>query len=158
MHDAFITNRLDTMKPLFLSLALLAALPAHAQFQKPEDATRYRQGVLFAMGQHFGRIGAMVNGRVPFDAKLAAENADLVAAMSALPWHAFVPNSDKGNTKAKPEVWSDAARFKEASDKLGAETQRLAASAKAGNLDALKAAYGSTGAASKACHDNFRAQ
>ena len=27
------------------------------------------------MNQHFARIGAMVNGRTPFDAKVAAENA-----------------------------------------------------------------------------------
>ena len=51
--------------------ATLVSLPAAAQFAKPEDAIKYRQGALFVMGQHFGRIGAMANGRVPFDAKAA---------------------------------------------------------------------------------------
>lgn len=45
------------------------AAPASAQFAKPEDAIKYRQSALFVMGQHFGRIGAMANGKVPFDAK-----------------------------------------------------------------------------------------
>ncbi|MDZ4356943.1 MAG: cytochrome c, partial [Variovorax sp.] len=54
----------------FASLALAAAcavmsLPAAAQFAKPEDAIKYRQSALFVMGQHFGRLGAMANGRVP---------------------------------------------------------------------------------------------
>ena len=51
--------------------ALCAAVPASAQFAKAEDAIKYRQSALFVMGQHFGRIGAMANGKVPFDAKAA---------------------------------------------------------------------------------------
>ena len=77
------------MKPfaaLALSLATLSfAAPAAAQFEKPEDAIKYRQSALFVMGQHFGRIGAMANGKIPFDAKVAQENADIVATMAKLP-------------------------------------------------------------------------
>ena len=69
--------------------ALSLSTPAAAQFAKPEDAIRYRQSALFVLGQHFTRLGAMANGRVPFDAKLAQENADVVAAMARLPWAAF---------------------------------------------------------------------
>ena len=49
--------------------AALVALssPASAQFAKPEDAIKYRQSALTVMANHFGRIGAMVNGRVPFE-------------------------------------------------------------------------------------------
>ena len=52
---------------------LLGAVPASAQFAKPEDAIKYRQSALFVMGQHFGRLGAMANGRTPFDAKAAKD-------------------------------------------------------------------------------------
>ena len=48
------------------------------------------------MAAHFGRLGAMAQGRVPFDAKLAAENADVLAAVGKLPFTAFVEGSDKG--------------------------------------------------------------
>ena len=68
--------------------ALALAGPAAAQFAKPEDAIKYRQSVMFVMSQHAGRIGAMVQGRVPFDAKLATENAEEVAALAQLPWSA----------------------------------------------------------------------
>ena len=59
-----------------LSVAALAmATPAAAQFQKPEDAVKYRQSAMSVMATHFGRIGAMANGRVPFDAKAVQDNA-----------------------------------------------------------------------------------
>jgi cytochrome c556 len=118
--------------------ALLAvSVSASAQFAKPEDSIRYRQSSLFIMGQHFARIGAMANGRAPFDAKVAAENAEIVATMAKLPWAGFGPGTDKGApTKAKAEIWSEQVKFREAGEKTMAETAKLAAAAKTGNLDA----------------------
>ena len=85
--------------------AAVLSAPASAQFAKAEDAIKYRQSALFVMGQHFGRIGAMANGRIPFDAKAAAENADIVADMAKLPWAGFGAGTDKGlPTKAKAEI------------------------------------------------------
>ena len=138
---------------------LVMATPASAQFAKPEDAIKYRQSALSVMGTHFGRLGAMANGRVPFDAKIAAENADIVADMAKLPWAAFGAGTDKGgNTKAKPEIWTDQAKFKESSDKLIAESIKLAAAAKTGNLDTIKTAFTSAAGTCKTCHDAFRNQ
>ena len=143
---------------LTLAAAALAfAAPASAQFAKAEDAIKYRQSAFFVMGQHFGRLGAMANGRVPFDAKAAQENADVVAHMAKLPWAAFGPGTDKGApTKALPEIWAEQAKYKEHGDKLEAESVKLAAAAKTGNLDNLKAAFGAAAGTCKACHDNYR--
>jgi cytochrome c556 len=151
---------MKTLAQLALTGALVAlSLPAAAQFAKPEDAVKYRQSSLFVMGQHFARIGAMANGRIPFDAKAAADNAEIVAAMAKLPWAGFGPGTDKGApTKAKPEIWTEQAKFKDAGDKAMAETTKLAAAAKTGNLDALKTAFAATAGTCKACHDAFRAQ
>lgn len=110
------------------------------------------------MGQHFGRLGAMANGRIPFDAKVAADNADVVADMAKLPWAGFMAGTDKGNTKAKPEIWTEQAKFKEGNEKLMAETAKLAAAAKTGNLDSLKTAFAATAGTCKACHDAYRNQ
>lgn len=138
------------------SMVLTLALPAQAQFAKPEDAIKYRKASFTVMSAHFGRLGAMANGRVPYDAKAAAENADTVSALAKLPWAAFGEGTDKGETRAKPEIWKESAKFKEASDKMQAEIVKLNVAAKAGNLDALKAAFGPAGASCKACHDTFR--
>lgn len=136
---------------------LSLAAPASAQFAKTEDAIKYRQSALFVMGQHFGRIGAMASGRAPFDAKVAADNAEVVANMAKLPWAGFGPGTDKGgNTKAKAEIWSEPAKFKEASEKFVAESVKLAAATKTGDLDAVKTAVTATAGSCKACHDAFR--
>jgi len=143
--------------PLALALAFGAlSAPALAQFQKPEDAVKYRKGALTVMANHFGRIGAMANGRVPFDAKVAAESAAIVETMSKLPWEGFVAGTDKGDTAALPAIWTEQAKFKEGSEKLQAATAQLAAAAKTGNLDSVKTAFGATAQTCKACHDAFR--
>jgi cytochrome c556 len=139
-----------------LSLSLAAILPAQAQFAKPEDAVKYRKASFTVMATHFGRLGAMANGKAPYDAKAAADNAELVATLAKLPWAAFGEGTDKGETRAKPEIWKDAAKFKEAADKMQTELGKLNVAAKAGNVDALKAAFGPAAASCKACHDNFR--
>ena len=140
---------------LFMSACL--SLPAQAQFAKAEDAIRYRQSALFVMGQHFTRLAAMAQGKIPFDAKTAADNAAVVETMSKLPWAAFGEGTDQGgNTKAKPEIWTDKAKFKEAAEKMQTEAVRLSAAAKTGKLEDLKSAVGATGGTCKNCHDNFR--
>lgn len=137
--------------------ALLTALPAAAQFQKPEDAIKYRKAAFTVMGTHFSRIGAMVNNRVPFDAKVASENADIVADMAKLPFAGFGPGTDKGGeTRAKPEIWAEMDKFRAGATKLQEESVKLAAAAKGGNADSLKAAFGETAKACKACHDSYR--
>jgi cytochrome c556 len=151
------------MKRLLLAalaaVGAMAALPAAAQFQKPEDAIKYRQSAFTVMGNHVGRIGAMAAGRAPFDAKAAAESANIVATLASLPGTAFGPGTDKGMpNRAKPEIWSDAAKFKAANDKMVAEVAKLDAAAKSGSLDAIKAAMGAVGGSCKACHDDFRAE
>jgi cytochrome c556 len=137
-------------------LALTMSMPAQAQFAKPEDAIKYRKASFTVMGAHFGRLGAMASGRAPFDAKLAAENAEIVATLGKLPWAAFGEGTDRGDTRASPEIWKETAKFKEASDKMQLEISKLNTAAKAGNVDALKAAFGPAAASCKACHDNFR--
>ena len=143
---------------LLASVAALVALPAAAQFQKSEDAIKYRQGAFTIMGNHMARIGAMAQGRVPFDAKVAADNAAIVLTVSRLPFGAFGEGTDTGMPhRAKAEVWKDNAKFKAAAEKMIGEVAKLEAAAKAGNLDGMKSAFGAVGASCKACHDDFRA-
>lgn len=148
-----------TLPFVLATLLAAAALPAAAQFQKTEDAIEYRQGAFFVMGQHFGRIGAMANGKAPFDAKAAADNAEIVATLAKLPWAAFGEGTDKGhNTKAKPEIWKEQDKFKAAASKMQDETGKLLVAAKTGDLAQLKTAFGSTAQTCKACHDDFRSK
>lgn len=110
------------------------------------------------MANHFGRIGAMAQGKAPWDAKAAADNMAVVEAVHKLPFTAFGEGTDKGNTKALPEVWTKQAAFRQAADKMFGEMAKLDAAVKSGNFDNVKTAFGGVGAACKACHDDFRAK
>ncbi len=136
--------------------ACATALPAAAQFAKPEDAVKYRRAAFTVMGAHFGRVAAMANGKVPFDAKAAADNAEIATIASRLPYAGFVEGSDKGDTKAKPEIWTEMDKFKAAAAKMQEEMVKFNVAAKSGNLDTIKAAVGETGKSCKACHDSYR--
>ncbi len=147
-------------RPALLALSFAAAagvaVPAHAQFAKPEDAVKYRQSVFVVMAGSFGRIGAMVQGKIPFDAKAALQNAEVVEMMSRLPWPAFIPGSDLPNSHAKPAVWKEMDKFKADAEKLQQMTPKLVAAAKTGKLDEIKVVFGDTAKTCKACHDAFR--
>ena len=145
---------------LWIAVAAIAgagvALPAAAQFAKPEDAIKYRKAAFTVMATHFGRVAAMANGRIPFDAKAAADNAEIATIASKLPYAGFVEGTDKGETKARADIWKDNAKFKAAGDKLQAEMAKLAQVSKSGDMAALKTQFGATAQACKACHDDFR--
>jgi len=143
---------------LLACVAAAFAVPASAQFAKPEDAIKYRQSALFVMQQNFGRVAGMAAGKVPFDAKVAADSAAVAEYMSKLPWAGFGPGTDKGETKAKHEIWTDKAKFDDYAGKMQAEMAKLSAAAKTGNLDSIKTAVNATGGTCKSCHDDFRAK
>lgn len=141
---------------LLALVAVAAATPAMAQFQKAEDAVKYRQNSFFVMSQHFGRLGAMANGKAPFDAKAAADNAAIVQTLAALPWAGFTPATESLKSNAKPEMWVEKAKFDQGAEKMRGEVAKLAVAAKSGNLDALKTAFADTAATCKACHDSYK--
>ena len=138
------------------ALAATAALPAAAQFRDADAAIKYRQSVMTVQQFHLGRIFAMANGRMPFDAKVVAEDAAVLDTIDKLPFTAFGPGTDKGNTRALPAVWSERAKFDAAVHKMQDDVAKLHEAAKTGNLDRIKAAVGAVGQSCKACHDDFR--
>jgi len=148
------------MKIRLLAAAVLATtltLPAHAQFAKPSDAIKYRQAAMRLMSAHFGRVAAMAKGKVAYDPKVAGENADVFVMIAKLPMQAFGEGTDKGaDTDAKPEIWKEAAHFKQHNDDLQDAAAKLPAAARSGDLAQLKAAVDGVGKTCKACHDHFK--
>ena len=148
--------RINTLASALAVATLAISTQAQAQFAKPEDAIKYRKAAFNVMAAHTGRLGAMAQGRVPFDAKLAVENAELVSTLSHLPWAAFTEGTDSGETRAKPEIWKQSAKFKELSDKFQQDGIKLVAATKTGKEADFKAAFTTFSGNCKACHDDFR--
>jgi len=141
---------------VMLAVAIGAAVSAWAQM-KPEDAIKYRQSAMFLVGQNFGPLAAMAQGKMPYDKDAAIMYADIVAFVSRLPLRGFQPGTDTGgNTKAKPEIWENMDDFKAKLEKMQQETAKLAEVAQSGDFNALKTQVGETGKACKACHDKYR--
>lgn len=141
-----------------MGCALVAGMVgvALAQFARPEDAIKYRQSVMFLIGQHFGRIGAVVQGRVPFEQQAVAQNADLVATLERLPWEAFMIAGTDSGSALRSTAFTDQDGFKAAIEDAGAEIAKLAEAAAAGDPDAVRAQFGAVGKSCKACHDKYR--
>lgn len=133
-----------------------AATVVTAQFSKPESAMRYRQAAFTLMGNHMGRIYRMVQGRAPYDKEAAIRSAEVVEFASKLPYEAFTPGSDLMESKAKPTIWKEEAKFKQLASDMQAEVVKLTAAAKTGNLDALRTQFNAAAKACDACHDVYK--
>ena len=141
--------------PVLIVAFVLSA--AYAQFDKPEDAIKYRQSVMFLIGQHIKRMGTVVKGKAPYDKDDFAANADVVAMLTTLPWQAFMqPGTDKGDTTMTAAVFEKEDQFREIADALESSAAKLARTAKGGDLNAIKAQFGKVVQNCGTCHKEFR--
>jgi cytochrome c556 len=133
-----------------------AASPVAAQYRNAEAAIKYRQSAMSLQGNHMARVFAMIKGDVPFDAKVATENIEIISMLNRLQFAAFIDGSDKGNTKAKAEIWTERDKFQAAVSRSQDDVAKLVVAGKTGNFDQIKAAAGAVGQSCKACHDTYK--
>ena len=136
--------------------AAIAACAVDAQTMKPEDQIKQRQAGYRVLGYNFGSLGAMAQGKKPYNRDEAMRNASLAAAIADYPRMFFGEGTDKGETKAKPEIWQKRADFDAKMDKMITAVKALPQAA--GDEGALKKAVTDAGSACKACHDDYRAK
>jgi cytochrome c556 len=137
------------------ALALATPLTALAQ-AKPETLVKQRQAAMTLQGKYIGPIGAMVNGKIPYNADVVARNATYLENLSQMPWDGFHESTKDVKSAALPAIWDEPKKFQEAADRLQAETVKLAAAARAKDEAGVKAQFGAVGKACGACHESFR--
>jgi cytochrome c556 len=86
----------------------------------------------------------------------AVAPAEAIAQQAGKQLQHFPKGSDKGDTKAKPEIWANWAQFEGYMKDLEAKATAVAAAGKAGDAAALKTAFGAMGGACGTCHKAFR--
>ena len=128
----------------------------HAQFSKPERAVEYRQAAFTLMNNHMGRISQAVQGKVPYDKDAVVRSAEIIEIVGKLPYEAFAPGTDLMESKAKPAIWKEEAKFKQLATDMQAETVKLTAAAKTGSLDTVRTQFRATAKSCDACHDAYR--
>ena len=130
---------------------------AYAQFAKPEYAIKYRKAAMFLIAQHFGRMGAMVKEKIPYNQEAFTRNAMLVETLSRLPWEAaMVPGTDSGDTTLNASAFAQPAKFKEAAQAFEIQAAKLVSAAQSGDFNSIKTQFGAVGKSCKACHTQFR--
>jgi cytochrome c556 len=146
--------------PIVSAAAIVAAFSVAvlAQDMRPDRAIKYRQGIMQAQGWQMGVLSRMAKGEIPYNKDQAVRAATFVNELVKMPWEGFVPVSDTGNTKAKPEIWKDKAKFDKFAQEVQAETPKLVAAANSGDVAQLRIAVGAVGKACNNCHDDFQAK
>ena len=146
------------MKALLTTAILLAvAVPASAQFSKPEDAIRYRQAGYVIMGNHMGRIFNQLKADKP-DIAAIQRSAAIIDFVSQLPGEGYVPGSEKGGnppTRAKPEIFTDP-KVRDIGRAMRQEVVKLADVSKTGDVAAIRTQFQATVKSCDSCHDNYR--
>lgn len=138
------------------ALALASAASAVAAM-KPEIVIGYRQSAMTMMGWNFAPMGAMVKGRIPFDAKAFAKHADRVAFLAPQVLEGFAKGSDKGaKTAAKADIWTHFDDFQSKVDDLVRQSKMLSEVATTGDEAKMKEQFKKVGEACKSCHDKYK--
>jgi len=128
---------------------------------KPEDVIKFRKSVMTIQAWHMRPMAAMVKGQRPYDQDAFAYNAQVIGLTARMKGEAFAPGTEKAadvETRAKPEIWTEPEKFKQALDRFQAEASKLVEASKAGSLDAVRPVFGAVAKACGACHDAFRAK
>lgn len=144
-----------------LILAGLASASFAQQTLKPEEMIKFRKANMNVQAWNMGRIKANLDGNFNKEQVIAAANV-LAATANSGTGALFAPGSEKDagdqKTRAKPELFDAAhkAKLGEVGMAFNKEANELAKVAATGDVAAIKAQFGKTGSACKACHDDFR--
>ena len=144
------------LRSIFAAVLVVSAGAAHAEFAKPSQAVHYRKSAFYVMGHHTAILGAMLEGRIAFNAQRALSEAQIIEFMSRLPWRAFGPGTDVRGTDAKSSIWHQEQRFQSDAHNLEQMTPKLVAAAQSGQLNQMRVVFGQTVKTCKSCHDSFR--
>ena len=142
-----------------LVLASVAGASLAQQSMKPEDLIKVRKAGYSFMAWNMGKIKANLDGTFNKDQVIAAANVVAATANSGM-GALFGPGSEKDvgdqKTRVKPEFFQQQDKVKEVAMNYIKEANELAKVAATGDVAAIKAQFGKTGGACKACHDDFR--
>ncbi len=122
---------------------------------KPDVLVKQRQAGMTMIGKYWGPIGGMASGKTPYNAERVARNAPILVVLSKLPWDGFAESTKDVKSKARPEVWTDNAKFKTAADRMQKAIAQLA-KVSTGDEATIKAALSEVGKTCGGCHDDFR--
>lgn len=151
--------------PRTLCLAAITALGvvltplATAHFNDKEMPQSYRQSWFAMVAMNFGPMASMLKGEIPWnDEQMAAWGKELGILATLDVSRAFGPGSDKGTTRAKPEIWENMDDFNAKMDDFRDAAALLSTAAASGDKKAIGQGIAATGKSCKSCHDEYKSE
>ncbi|QID18932.1 cytochrome c [Nitrogeniibacter mangrovi] len=145
-----------------VGLAALGLATAASAQVKPEDMIKFRQSGYAFMAWNMGKIKAqVVDGAVPYDKAQVEAAANVIAAVANSGMGAlYAPGTDQGKgwekTRLKSAFFQQPDEVRKIAMNFVKQANALQAAAATGDPAAIKAQFGETGKACKACHEKFR--
>lgn len=138
------------MKKLFAVL-LLSALSAQAMAGAGEVRQKSFKKILLS----YEPIGVMLRDG-PFRKEQFVKHADALKLAAAAPFGLFAPGSIDEISRAKPEIWSQPAKWKAEETRFLQAVAALQAGARSDDLATVRNKYNAVTQSCKSCHDAFR--
>lgn len=147
-------NRFVKRVALAVATVAVVSIGAAGFGQAQTDPIKSRQALYKANGDAMKAIKAAVDANGPASA-VVPEAGKLVNTFKTVPAH-FPAGSDKGETKASPDIWANKADFEKLNADALAAATKLEADAKGGDMKVVAADFGDVGKACGACHNKYR--
>ncbi len=143
----------------FFGAALLVATVSMPAIADDDPAIGQRQGQFKLFVHNFGALGSMVQGRIDYDADLAATAAQNLYHVSRHDqgrlWPEGTGSNNADGTRARPEIWENLDDFMQKFVDMQDAVEALQPVAGDG-LDALRPVFGAVAGTCQACHETYR--
>lgn len=150
-NDMIVSRIMVALCVLVLSLAPTLSCAE----TRIESDIGYRKDIMMAMDWNLVRIAQAVRHQIPYNRDRLIAEGQALQSLSTLPWVAFVPGSDHGATKAKPEIWRQAAQFQAHIRKFEQVAVQLEKSTSQGNLSGVAQPLTEVAQGCRSCHHRF---
>ncbi|WP_395612894.1 c-type cytochrome [Allosphingosinicella sp.] len=151
------------MKKSVLAVVAVAAICGAAYAQRPAASAAAtiaaRQGNYKQMAAALKGIGDQLRATAPDIAQIRPRAALLAdRSVHVLAWFPHGTGPEAGiRTRARPDIWANAAGFRQRGAAFVVAARALNAAARAGDLGQVRTALRDVQRACSACHDDFRA-
>lgn len=153
-----------TAATLTLALGLTLSTASQAQTAPAgptaaQQAIKARKAVYTLIGSSFGPLNNVAQGKAPYDNAEVLKRAERLALLARYAQEVYPDISNGGETKAKPEIWSNRAEFDSHNKQLVEDANTLLQAVKQDGSasDSFKGAVSALGKDCKGCHDTYRA-
>lgn len=136
------------------SMALIGCSAA-VEDTRPGQPVKTRQAAFQEILKAFEPMGVMLRTD-SYQPELFARLATELVSKRAAPWSLFAADTHYPPTKAKAEVWSQAAQFEQARLAFFSATDALKIAADSQEIESATVAYNKVYDTCKACHEQFK--